>query len=98
VQCYQCGIVMSLAAHDNPTEKHSLLSPDCEFLRHEIQTLSEDVDKIRNQLQCKVCLSAQVMVTFRPCGHLATCQTCADKLAICPICRSGISDRVITYF
>ncbi|XP_048768495.1 baculoviral IAP repeat-containing protein 2-like isoform X4 [Ostrea edulis] len=98
VQCYHCGTEMSITSHDDPTEKHARLSRDCELLRHEIQTLNEDVDRIRNQLQCKVCLNAQVMMTFRPCGHLATCQACADQLSVCPICRSDISDRVKTYF
>ncbi|XP_061177292.1 baculoviral IAP repeat-containing protein 2-like [Saccostrea echinata] len=98
VQCFHCGIVMSIGVNDDPTEKHSRLSPDCEFLRHEVQTLSEDADRIRNQLLCKICLNSQVNVTFRPCGHLATCQDCADQLQSCPICRMRISEKVKTYF
>ena len=98
MQCHHCGTEMSITAHDDPTEKHSRLSRDCEFLRRETQTLNEDVDKIRNQLQCKVCLDARVMVVFRPCGHLATCQSCADQLVNCPICRTAIAEKVKTYF
>ncbi|XP_062593845.1 baculoviral IAP repeat-containing protein 7-B-like [Saccostrea cucullata] len=98
VQCFHCGAVMSMDMNDDPTEIHSRSSPDCEFLSHEVQTLTEDADRIRNQLLCKVCLSSQVMVTFRPCGHLATCQACADQLQSCPICRTTISDKVKTYF
>ncbi|XP_062581439.1 baculoviral IAP repeat-containing protein 2-like isoform X2 [Saccostrea cucullata] len=97
VQCYHCGVEISIDSNDDPIEKHSLLSPNCEFLRHQMRTFSDDAERIRQQLQCKVCLNAQVMVTFRPCGHLATCRTCADQLQKCPICRTSIMEKVNTY-
>ena len=39
---------------------------------------------------CRVCLDAEMEIVFIPCGHMATCASCARNLQSCPICRTGI--------
>nr|XP_022293067.1 baculoviral IAP repeat-containing protein 2-like isoform X1 [Crassostrea virginica] len=98
VTCFHCGINTSLDLSENPTDKHLSVSPNCEFLRYEIKRLNENTEKTRHQLLCKVCLGKQVDTTFRPCGHLATCESCARQLDACPICRATIIEKVKTFF
>lgn len=97
VVCFHCGIEMTLDFHEDLTEKHRQLSPNCRFLRYEMQKMNEDVATIRRQLLCKVCLDDRVKMTFRPCGHLATCEHCALLLESCPICRTKITEKIKTF-
>lgn len=97
VKCFHCGIEMTLDFHEDLTEKHRQLSPNCRFLRYEMQKINEDVATIRQQLLCKVCLDDRVKMTFRPCGHLATCENCALLLESCPICRTKITEKIKTF-
>jgi len=69
-----------------------------------IQTLmnthSESKNKqkeLKPELVCKVCLDNPVAVTFVPCGHLVTCQSCTSALFECPVCRAQIRGTIRTY-
>lgn len=97
VTCFCCGLEMTLEFHEDVTEKHLQLSPNCRLLRYEMQKMNDDAHRIRQQLLCKVCLANRVMITFRPCCHLATCEECADKLELCPICRTVIMEKIKTF-
>jgi len=46
---------------------------------------------------CVVCMDAPFETVFLECGHLACCQSCSEKLKLCPICRNPIS-RIIPIF
>jgi len=46
---------------------------------------------------CIVCMDAPLETVFLECGHLACCNSCAEKLKLCPICRKPIS-RIIPIF
>ena len=37
--------------------------------------------------ECKICYDKVIDSVFVPCGHVAACITCADKLEACPICQ-----------
>eukprot|EP00927_Polykrikos_kofoidii_P078482 TRINITY_DN75302_c0_g1_i1.p1 TRINITY_DN75302_c0_g1~~TRINITY_DN75302_c0_g1_i1.p1 ORF type:complete len:362 (-),score=65.67 TRINITY_DN75302_c0_g1_i1:51-1136(-) len=43
---------------------------------------------------CIVCSELPKEVLFLPCRHLCACERCAPQLAICPICRGSIGERV----
>jgi hypothetical protein len=43
--------------------------------------------------ECAVCFDSGIDTVLRPCGHIAVCRTCAQKLRVCPICRTGIDSR-----
>ncbi|KAK7499368.1 hypothetical protein BaRGS_00009343 [Batillaria attramentaria] len=52
---------------------------------------------VQDRLKCKVCQNNEVRVTFRPCGHLACCSGCAQRLTICPICQRPFTEKIVTY-
>ena len=39
---------------------------------------------------CVVCMSSPRSLALMPCGHIAVCSCCYDRLKQCPICRSVI--------
>jgi hypothetical protein len=43
--------------------------------------------------ECAVCFDAGMDTVLRPCGHIAVCSTCAERLDLCPICRTRIDSR-----
>ena len=64
----------------------------------EIATTSKDKKKKENEstgnVECKICMDAEVNVVFLPCGHLVCCSSCAPALKNCPICRGLIRGTV----
>ncbi|KAG5504984.1 hypothetical protein JKF63_04431 [Porcisia hertigi] len=44
---------------------------------------------------CWRCLSAEAVVIFVPCGHYAVCESCAELLADCCVCRTPIESSVV---
>ena len=45
--------------------------------------------------KCMVCLEEPRQWLLQPCGHLATCSACTEKLeGICPVCRASIESTI----
>ena len=44
--------------------------------------------------KCKVCMSGDIEVCLRPCGHVLLCGTCASSCDKCPICRTPIKETI----
>lgn len=51
----------------------------------------------RNGYVCKVCFEASAAAVLLPCRHFSLCKSCAVACTECPLCRSLIQDRIITY-
>lgn len=58
--------------------------------------LSTDLKPEDDRLMCKICMEVRVGIVFTPCGHIASCPTCAMSLLKCPICRLVIQERIRT--
>lgn len=41
----------------------------------------------REDTTCKICFDKVIDSVFVPCGHVAACMCCAEKLERCPICN-----------
>ncbi|EFJ26306.1 hypothetical protein SELMODRAFT_97410 [Selaginella moellendorffii] len=52
---------------------------------------------IKNGHVCKVCFEAPTAAVLLPCRHFCLCKSCAIACTECPLCRSGITDRIITF-
>ncbi|KAG8175366.1 hypothetical protein JTE90_019714 [Oedothorax gibbosus] len=64
----------------------------------EVTKVDKKVEETKTvDLQCKICMDEQVGVVFLPCGHLASCPRCAQRISNCPMCRRGITKKVRTY-
>eukprot|EP01018_Ginkgo_biloba_P005083 Gb_10606 [translate_table: standard] len=57
----------------------------------------ESCDEEPSSNYCKVCFEAQTAAVLLPCQHFCLCKTCAVACTECPLCRSMITDRIITY-
>ena len=60
----------------------------------EVKALAKVFEQLEDERMCKICLDAESVVVFLPCGHRACCSPCALALATCPICRTRIKGRV----
>uniref|UniRef100_A0A8C6ALK3 RING-type E3 ubiquitin transferase n=1 Tax=Monodon monoceros TaxID=40151 RepID=A0A8C6ALK3_MONMO len=58
--------------------------------------MEKQLQRLREEWTCRVCLDRAVAVVFVPCGHLA-CAECAPSLQLCPICRAPIRSCVRTF-
>jgi len=61
------------------------------------ENLVREVEELRRQRSCKICLGNEVGVVFLPCSHLVSCSMCATAVKNCPLCRSPIQQVVRTY-
>lgn len=52
--------------------------------------LREGHQQFARRLSCTVCHSRVIDTVFLPCGHLATCETCARTVTNCPLCNDVI--------
>jgi hypothetical protein len=54
----------------------------------EIVKLQEQVQKLRNDMECKLCCERAMNAMFYPCGHIGSCMECAARVYCCPWCRA----------
>ncbi|OQV16498.1 hypothetical protein BV898_09337 [Hypsibius exemplaris] len=47
---------------------------------------------------CIICMEQESVMTFIPCGHIKTCESCADLVFLCPVCRKRIRNRMRIWF
>uniref|UniRef100_A0A3F2YW03 RING-type domain-containing protein n=1 Tax=Anopheles dirus TaxID=7168 RepID=A0A3F2YW03_9DIPT len=59
--------------------------------------LREENNRLREERECKICLTREVGVVFCPCGHLVSCVQCAPAIYNCPVCRALITGRIRTF-
>lgn len=65
----------------------------------ETTTTEQSRNEERNQTtMCKICLDRDIQVVFIPCGHLAACNDCFNRLNGCPICKRTITRTYPVYF
>uniref|UniRef100_A0A4X2LMP8 RING-type E3 ubiquitin transferase n=1 Tax=Vombatus ursinus TaxID=29139 RepID=A0A4X2LMP8_VOMUR len=56
----------------------------------------QQLQQLKEERTCKVCMYQVVSIVFVPCGHLV-CSECAPNLQQCPICRAVIHGSVRTF-
>jgi centromeric protein E len=54
-------------------------------------------DKDGNSHVCKVCFESATAAVLLPCRHFCLCKPCALACSECPLCRTRIVDRIITF-
>ena len=58
------------------------------------EELRREIQQLRDERSCKICLEKEASIVFLPCGHLSCCSTCAPSLTKCPVCRARIDALV----
>lgn len=110
VKCFSCnGGLYNWEINDDPWEEHAFYFPRCDFLlANRPPGGAEDDGAIGgakddgaiggvSPTECKICLKRESNVAFNPCGHVATCISCAFTLTKCPICRGSGSKLKLFY-
>ena len=59
-----------------------------------VERAFQELERLRRDRVCKVCLSAPASMLFAPCGHLSTCSGCSAHLIRCPMCRTRIRRKI----
>lgn len=59
-----------------------------------VDSLTNNIDAMENEMTCKICLDSEVCVVYAPCGHLVCCKKCSEKITKCPVCRDPIYRKV----
>jgi len=80
----------NIKAETNRINNQEKISPNVEGLQKEVQSL-------REERSCKICLEKEASIVFLPCGHLCSCENCAPALSVCAVCRAPIQGLVKTY-
>ena len=47
--------------------------------------------------ECAICMDECADTVLYKCGHMACCFDCSQRIQICPICRTVITDRIKVY-
>ncbi|KAK0053748.1 baculoviral IAP repeat-containing protein 3 [Biomphalaria pfeifferi] len=63
----------------------------------EYQKLVEEIQALKEERQCKVCMEREACITFVPCGHFVACEKCCSGLKFCPICLSTFETTIKTF-
>ncbi|KAJ8309705.1 hypothetical protein KUTeg_011570 [Tegillarca granosa] len=85
---------------ETETEKEIILKDSLKDLsskqlnREERLCIEQENRRLKEQQTCKICLDEDVSIVFLPCGHMASCASCAPALRKCPICRTFIKGTV----
>lgn len=70
-------------------DRHEEEGPDCGTCEQS-RALQQRLQKLREALLCMLCCEEEIDAAFCPCGHMVCCQTCANQLQTCPVCRSEV--------
>ncbi|KAJ1294848.1 hypothetical protein BS78_01G177900 [Paspalum vaginatum] len=91
--------VKSLAAEEHKSPE---FEPLLVRLKAKIQEMKEKdtdplSDKDGNSHVCKVCFESAAAAVLLPCRHFCLCKPCSLACSECPLCRTRIADRIITF-
>ncbi|XP_035697595.1 inhibitor of apoptosis protein-like [Branchiostoma floridae] len=62
-----------------------------------VPTQESELERLREERMCKICMEEEMEIVFVPCGHFAVCQNCSASLRCCPMCRKNIDGTVRAY-
>lgn len=69
-------------------------------LRERVQRLAAENRKLKQRKLCRACRKVELGssgITFLPCGHFITCETCSEMFDDCPACGKNIMGTVRTF-
>jgi len=90
--------------HDIKINKNSLSKYE-EHLKEQLNEVSDikvakfknQIEELKNQKLCSICMENPNEIVFVPCGHNCVCHECGEGLRDCPLCRTKITQKVKTF-
>ena len=64
----------------------------------ENKSKSFDLEEDCNTSKCLACHSRRISIALIPCGHAASCVSCAHSLKQCPKCDKKVQSLMKLYF
>lgn len=50
-----------------------------------------------DEKDCVVCMFSKPTHVCIPCGHMVCCEKCVNLIQVCPVCRTGITQKIKVY-
>jgi hypothetical protein len=57
----------------------------------------KDTEAENEEDECRICFMNKKVISFQPCGHIASCNECANRCKKCAICRKPVTNRIRVY-
>jgi len=60
----------------------------------------ESLSMVKNSSRendCSICKEKEKVIALVPCGHKCMCESCSERISICPVCRSKCSGKFRIY-
>lgn len=98
---YELKIILAILKDETIDSKNisaMKLAELCEKYGNSQTTLENTKERGEDVILCKICFDKRVTRMFNPCGHVACCEDCDEKIQRCPLCRAVITGRKNVYF
>lgn len=91
-----------IKAKNDQLNQNPELEPMLSRLKARIQEMKvKELDSLGNgdadSHICKVCFESAAAAVLLPCRHFCLCKPCSFACSECPLCRTMITDRIITF-
>ncbi|KAK3601376.1 hypothetical protein CHS0354_037691 [Potamilus streckersoni] len=84
-------------ARENDSQQEAFNVPETSSMPpFDPKSILEENARLRNSSRCKVCQQREAVIAFLPCGHLATCESCAPTQTVCCVCHKKILASIRT--
>ena len=82
---------------NNQEEEDDTTNTEEEAPEEPSSSTATELKQLVESRKCKSCHKEDACVVLVPCGHLACCVECGNKVNRCPVCRSMIKERIRSY-
>ena len=86
------------SAEKEAPEEEQARAPSAPSLLEEYEDRSPsapNMGALYMESECVVCLEKASAIILIPCGHVCVCYNCSLPLTECPMCRTGIYDKIV---
>ena len=88
-------VLLRIEKEENGKEEDR--SPEEEATEEPCLSGDTELKQLLNSRKCKTCHKKDACMVLVPCGHLACCVECGNKVNRCPVCRSMIKERIRSF-
>lgn len=81
-------------------EAVSVVAGEKSEIQKKVQELARENQRLKERKMCRACRKVELAasgITFLPCGHFVTCETCSEMFDDCPACGKNIMGTVRTF-
>ncbi|XP_033012239.1 E3 ubiquitin-protein ligase MIB2 isoform X2 [Lacerta agilis] len=91
-KCIKCQTTITKKLKQDSTEVECVSGSESTGQQKLMEDLQNRYRQMEERITCPICIDNQIKLIFQ-CGH-GSCQECSAALAVCPICRQTIRERI----